>query len=140
MPSDKTLNNFSRKSLSGAGTNEGQTTRIVAEVKHVKEAPHSNDRRIEISSGDQRARSAKMYVDAERRIAESLKLGRTYEMTVADGPNRGGGGTSTFNIMKEVRRLKGKPVEVKDMGSTGGSRGVSNRFGKGFSGSHMDFI
>lgn len=132
------LNNFTRKSLSGSGTNEGRTVRLVAEIKHVREAPNPADRRIEVRLDDKTSRTDKIYVDAERRIAESLRLGRRYEMVLSEGPDRGGG-ASAFSTMKEVKRMKAKPVEVSDRGG-GGRNSMGDRFGKGYSGSHMDFI
>lgn len=132
------LNNFSRKSLSGSGTNEGRTVKLVAEVKHVREAPNPADRRIEVRLDDKTSRTDKVYVDAERRIAESLRLGRRYEMILTEGPDRGGG-SSAFSAMKEVKRMKIKPMEVSDRGG-GGRNSMGDRFGKGFGGSHMDFI
>jgi hypothetical protein len=132
------LSNFSRKSLSGGGTNEGQTIKLVAEVKHVREAPNPADRRIEVKLNDKSSRTDKVFVDAERRIAENLRLGRRYEMILSEGPNRGGG-SSAFSAMKDVKRMKGKPVEVSDRGG-GGRNSMGDRFGKGYSGSHMDFL
>ena len=133
------LSNFSRKSLSGSGTNEGRTVKLVAEVKHVREAPNPAERRIEVKLDDKSSRTDKVYVDAERRIAESLRLGRRYEMILTEGPDRGGG-SSAFSAMKDVKRMKAKPVEISDRGGAAGRNTMGDRFGKGFGGSHIDFI
>lgn len=133
------LKNFSRKSLSRSGTNEGHTVKLVAEIKHVREAPNPADRRVEVKVENNSGRSDKVYVDAERRIAENLRLGRRYEMILTEGPERGGG-TSAFSAMKEVKRLKDKPMEVSGRSSGSAGSGMGNRFGKAFAGSHMDFI
>src|SRR5690606_34387330 len=108
---DTPHNGFKRKSLSGAGTNEGGATTIVAEVKHVKEAPDKGDRRLEVKLNDRDARNSKMLIDAPVQIARKVTPGKTYEFELKDSPFRGGS-TSCFQNMKEIKRTDTRPTEV----------------------------
>ncbi|MBU0800915.1 MAG: hypothetical protein KKA05_07905 [Alphaproteobacteria bacterium] len=139
MSGMNTINNFKRKSLSGGGTNEGKVAHVVAEVKHVKEAPDPKERRIEVKLKDADARHEKMAIYAATDIARKVTPGKTYEFQLEDDPFRGGG-ASCFQVMKEIKRTSSKPVEVSTRTGGGGAKGMGDRFGRGYAGSHMDFI
>lgn len=138
MSGMNTINNFRRKSLSGGGTNEGHATKVVAEVKHIKEAPDPDERRVDVKLQDKDARKEKMAIYAPVAVARKLTPGKTYEFELEDDPFRGGG-ASCFQQMRDVKRAIGKPQEVSSMGGGGGKGRMGDRFGRGFSGSHMDF-
>jgi hypothetical protein len=134
------INTYRRKSFSGTGSNEGQVTKVVAEVKHVREAPDPKERRVDVKLDNKDARNEKMSIYAPTPVARKLTPGKTYEFELEDDPFRGGG-RSCFSQMKDVKRTSKKPKEVSCMGSGGGGKGggMTDRFGNGFQGSHMDF-
>jgi hypothetical protein len=138
MSGMNTVNNFRRKSLSGGGTNEGHKTVVVAEVKHVREAPDKRERRIDVKLEERDARNNKMSIYAPVDVARKLAINKKYEFELEDDPFRGGG-QSCFNTMKEVKRTSVAPSEVSGFSGSGGGR-MNDRFGKGFAGSHMDFF